>query len=124
MSTEEKRTTSSLGEWWKALEARDRAWAEDSARAVRFYKAMAQQREERENRERAAAWEARRAEERLETAQRALALAQERLAVVERMGGDAAAEREFLAGCRAEYERADRAAAAARAAAAGTASYP
>jgi hypothetical protein len=72
MSTE-KKTAPSLGEWYKELEERDRRAAEESRRAVRWYAAMARQREERENRERRAAWEARQAQERAE-AERAAAV--------------------------------------------------
>jgi hypothetical protein len=55
-----------LTEWWRRIEARDRAEAEASNRYVEQMKALQRERQERENRERVAAWEASQARERAE----------------------------------------------------------
>jgi hypothetical protein len=116
-----------IGPGWDDPQFQERIVREQRAegeRMARFYQREARLKEERENRALRARWDAREAEQRLESARHALALAQERVAAVEGMGLDASAEREYLARVRASYERAEHEAAAARAAASGAPSYP
>jgi hypothetical protein len=71
-------------EWWKQIEARDREAAEASNRYVEQMKALQRERQERENRERVAAWEASQAQERAEVKRAAEANEQIRREMAER----------------------------------------
>jgi hypothetical protein len=53
-------------EWWKQIEARERYYADLQQRYVQQMVALQKERQERENRERVAAWEAQQARERAE----------------------------------------------------------
>ena len=116
-----------IGPGWDDPQLQERIVREQRAegeRMARFYQQEARLKEERENRALRARWDARRAEQLVETARQTLAFAQERLETAERMGRDALVELEHLAAARANLEAAEREAAAARAAAAGAPSYP
>jgi hypothetical protein len=90
-------------EWWRRIEERDRAEAEAGYRHVEQMKALQRERQERERRERVAAWEAQQARERAETERIVEANAQVRREMAERMAREAA-EREV-----AERDAAERA---------------
>jgi hypothetical protein len=85
-------------EWWKQIEARDRAEAEARNRYVEQMKALQRERAERENRERVAAWEASQARDRAERERAAELNDQIRREMAEQMAREAArretAERE------------------------------
>jgi hypothetical protein len=80
-------------EWWKQIEARERYCAEQQNRYVEQMKALQRERQERENRERVAAWEAQQARERAEVQRAAELNAQIRCEMAEREKA-AAAQRE------------------------------
>jgi ATPase subunit of ABC transporter with duplicated ATPase domains len=84
--------------WWDRIEARDREAAEAGSRYVEQMKALQRTRQERENRERVAAWEAQQAEQRAEIARAEEGNARIRNEAAERMAREAArretAERE------------------------------
>ena len=90
-------------EWWKRIEARDQLYAEASNRYVEQMKALQRERQERENRERVAAWEAQQARERAEKVRAAEEHEQIRREMAERRVRESA-ERET-----AEREAAERA---------------
>jgi hypothetical protein len=82
-----------LTRWWERIEARERYCAEQQQRMVQQMVALQRERQERENRERVAAWEAQQARERAEIERAAEMNAQIRREVAER-NATTAAERE------------------------------